>query len=230
MKATELLQEQHRDLEALLEKLRTAGQGEERTVRQELAAHLVAHTVIEEEHFYPAVHEILPEETLEAMEEHGLADVELARLLASKLGDATSEAKLAVLSEVLIRHIRREEADVFKAADRELGDEALNELGERMHARFHQVIDTGYSKLLQKALEEELPRTPSRTPTRPAAKKTVRRAASAKKKATPKARATPRRAPTKRAGAKRGAAARPRKSPKQTRAARGTSGTTRTRP
>jgi hemerythrin-like domain-containing protein len=224
MKATELLQNQHRDLEALLEKLRTAGQSDERTVRLELANKLVGHTVIEESYFYPAVRELLPEEILEAIEEHGLADVELARLLASGLGDETSEAKLAVLSDVLIRHIRREEHDVFPVADRELGDEAQQQLGEQLMARFSQVVDSGYSKFLQKALDEELPRTPSRTP---AAKKTSRRAAP-KKKATPKTRAVPKRAPTKRAVAKRGAAA-TRKSPKRTRPARGSSGATRTR-
>src|SRR5271154_1244198 len=81
MKATELLQKQHRDIEALLERLRGAGQGDERAIRQELASNFVAHTVIEEEHFYPAVREALPDQILEAIEEHGLADVELARLL-----------------------------------------------------------------------------------------------------------------------------------------------------
>ncbi len=200
MKATELLQKQHRDLEALLERLRTAGQEDERTIRHELAAALVAHTVVEEEHFYPAVREILPEESLEALEEHGLADVELARLLASRPGDETSEAKLAVLSEVVIRHIRREESDLLTAADRELGDDAQSAVGERMRIRFRQIVETGYTKLLQKALDEEVPRTPSRAS---AAKKTARRAAAPRKKAAPKARAVPRRAPTKRAGAKR---------------------------
>jgi hemerythrin-like domain-containing protein len=229
MKATELLQRQHHDLEALLEKLRTAGQGEERTVRQELAASLVAHTIIEEEHFYPAVREALPEEILEAFEEHGLADVQLARLLASRGGDDASEAKLAVLSDLLIRHIRREETDVFRAADRELGDDAQEQLAEKMVIRFRQVMDAGFTKLLQKALEAEVPRTPSRVA---AAKKTARRAprtSAAKKKAAPKARAVPRRAPTKRAVTKRGAAATPRKSPKQARTTRGSAGTTRTR-
>ncbi len=229
MKATELLRIQHRDLEALLDKLRTAGQGDERNVRQELAAHLVGHTVIEEELFYPAVREYLPEETTEAVEEHGLANVELARLLASRLGDETNEAKLAVLSEVVIRHVRREETDILATADRELGDETLNQLGERMTLRFRQIIDTGYAKLLQKALEDELPRAAARAP----AKKTARRRAATKKAATAKARAVPRRAPAKRAAAKRGAAA-PRKSPKPApkpaRAARGANGTTRTRP
>src|ERR1700678_4460113 len=148
MKATDLLQKQHRDIEALLERLRGAGQGDERAIRQELAGTLVAHTVIEEEHFYPAVREALPDLILEAIEEHGLADVELARLLAAKIGDETFEAKASVLSEVVIAHIQREEREVFKTADRELGDDHLSQLGDQMAQRFRQVMDTGFSKFL----------------------------------------------------------------------------------
>ena len=213
MKATELLQKQHRDIEALLERLRGAGQGDERAIRQELASNLVAHTVIEEEHFYPAVREALPDQILEALEEHGLADVELARLLAAKIGDEAFEAKASVLSEVVIAHIQREEREVFKTADRELGDDHLSQLGEQMAQRFRQVMETGFTKFLHKALELEVPRTPGRAP---AAKKAARRTPAAKKKtargaAASKARATPRRAPTKRSDVKRGASAQARK-------------------
>jgi len=223
MKATELLQEQHRDIEALLDKLHTGGHGDERSLRQELAAHLVAHTVIEQEIFYPAVQAALPEEILEAIEEHGLADVELARLLAAKIGDASFEAKASVLSEVVLNHIRREESEIFRVAEREREEEHLHQLGDEMAARFRQIIEGGYSKHLQKALEDEVPRTTAR---RTAAKKTARRAPAAKtakttrRAAAKKPRATPRRAPAKRVGAKLG---------QTTRATRGSVGTTRTR-
>lgn len=229
MKATDLLQKQHRDIEALLERLRGAGQGDERAIRQELATNLVAHTVIEEEHFYPALREVVPDQILEALEEHGLADVQLARLLATKVGDETFEAKASVLSEVVIAHIQREERDLFKAADRELGDDHLNQLGDQMTQRFRQVVDTGFSKFLHKALEMEVPRTAGRAP---AAKKVARRAPAAKKKttrgATPsQARATPRRAPTKRAAVKRGASGQARKGKAPARRTRGAAGATR---
>ncbi len=212
MKATELLQKQHRDIEVLLQRLRSAGQGDERALRQELAALLVAHTVIEQEAFYPALRDMLPEEINEAFEEHGLADVQLARLLAAKPGDPTADAKAAILSDLVINHIRREESDILNVADRELSDDALNDLGDLMVRRFRQVLDTGYAKLLQKALEEEVPRTPSRTTVKKVArraptprKKAPRAAATAKrgaKRAAP--RAASRRAPTTRATAKRG--------------------------
>src|SRR6185437_12645710 len=162
MKATELLQKQHREIEALLQRLRGAGQGDERAIRQELASMLVAHAAIEQESFYPALRDALPEEINEALEEHNLADIALARVLSAKVGDETSGAKATVLSEVVLNHIRREESDILRAADRELPNEMLIDLGDRMAQRFRQIVDTGYSKILQKALQEALPRTPTR--------------------------------------------------------------------
>jgi hypothetical protein len=216
MKATELLQKQHRDVEALLERLRTAGPSDEHRIRKELGAALVAHTVIEQEHFYPAVRESLPDDVLEALEEHGLADVELARLLAEAPGDEAAEAKAAVLSELVVRHIRREEADIFKTADRELDEEEQLRLAEVMAQRFRQIVDTGFERHLQKALAEEVPRTRAR---RPAAKKTARRGPSAKvAKTTRRPAARPKRttarraSTTERAGARRGEHAGTRKS------------------
>lgn len=207
MKATELLQKQHRDVEALLERLHTAAQGDEARIRQELAANLVAHSMIEREIFYPAIREAMPIEILEAMEEHGLFEIQLARLLTAKPGEDVFEAKSAVLAEQVVRHIRREEAEILKTADRELGDEHLNHLGDQMLMRFRQVMDAGFPRFLRKAVEEELPRTPARAAR---AKKTARRApATAKKakgarRAAGQARTTRRAAPTKRATPKRG--------------------------
>jgi hemerythrin-like domain-containing protein len=207
MKATELLQKQHRDVEALLERLRTAGPGDEQRLRKELAAALVAHTVVEQEYFYPAVRESLPDDVLEAIEEHGLIDVELARLLAEKPGDEAAEAKAAVLSELVVRHLRREESDIFKTAERELGEEEQSRLAEVMAHRFRQILDTGFERHLLKALSVEVPRTPAR---RRAAKKTARgRAAAAKHpKITRRPAARPKRTTARRASTERAAAPR----------------------
>jgi hemerythrin-like domain-containing protein len=215
MKATELLQRQHRDIEALLERLHTAGQGEEDRIRHELAATLVAHTKIEQELFYPAVRTTLPLEIGEALEEHGLVDVQLARLLADAAdGDVAFEAKAAVLAEMVVRHIRREESEILKLAERELGDEHLHTLGEKMGLRFRQVVESGFQKPLQKALAAELPRTPRRarraakgTTARRAAKKTTRRAPAAKTAKAPVTRAreaAPARAPRRTAAQRAG--------------------------
>jgi hemerythrin-like domain-containing protein len=216
MKATELLQKQHREIEALLERLRNAGQDDEARIRKELADTLVAHTVIEERIFYPAVKEILPEEILEAYEEHGLADVQLGRLLAGKEGDETFEAKASVLSELVTRHIQREEAEVLRMADRELSDEQLDNLGLEMAAEFHRVFDAGFEKPLEKSIAATMPRIQGRIVR---AKRTARRAPK-KAKATTRRKPTTRRAPAKRTTRKSRGQAQARKSKKATQARR----------
>src|SRR3954463_11125023 len=113
MKATDLLQKHHREIEQLLERLETARPEEEKPLREALASHLVAHTVIEEEIFYPAARQHAPDLILEALEEHALADYELARELGTRAGDRTSRAKATVLADVVVRHIRKEEAEIF---------------------------------------------------------------------------------------------------------------------
>src|SRR5512141_2657248 len=120
MKATELLQRQHREIEQLLERLRTAGPEDEAVIRRELANMLVAHTTIEQQHFYPAVRDAAPERILEAIEEHGLADYELARELGTRPGDMNAQARGTVLSELILAHIRKEENDIFRRAESHL--------------------------------------------------------------------------------------------------------------
>ena len=61
MKATELLQKQHREIEALLEQAKNAGAEDDKAIRDQLAAALVAHTVAEQQIFYPALREAAPE-------------------------------------------------------------------------------------------------------------------------------------------------------------------------
>jgi hypothetical protein len=116
---------------------------------------------MEREVLYPALLEALPEqreELNEDLEEKGIIAVELSRVLAIKEGDPTADAKEAVLSELAIHHMHREELGIFKAAERGLSNDALNKLGDAMAQRFQQILDTGYKDLLQKVLDEEVPR------------------------------------------------------------------------
>jgi len=190
MKATELLQRQHREIEQLLERLRNAAPEHEAALREELASMLVAHTVIEEQHFYPAVHEAAPDRILEAIEEHGLAHYELARDLSVRAGDENARARGTVLGEVTLAHIRKEENDIFRRAESTLTNQELAEIGDHMARLYQEVREIGYERFLAQALAEHMPRLPGRTPLRKA--KTTRRAAPAKRRAAPaKRRAAP---------------------------------------
>ena len=219
MKATELLQKQHREIEELLARLGEAGAEEQKGVRAELASLLVAHSAIEEEIFYPALRQAAPELVLEAMEEHGLADYELGRSFSARQGDALARARAVVLGDVLRAHIRKEESVIFRRADAEITNQELAEIGETMAARFEHLRKGDAQRILARSLAEDAPRLTVRKAkaTRGGAKKAARSSAaqrSAPKRSTAKRaaskRATPKRATPKRAAAQR---AMPKRSP-----------------
>ena len=227
MKATDLLQKQHREIEQLLERLETASPEEQKPLREALASHLVAHTVIEEEIFYPAARQHAPDLVMEALDEHALADFQLARELGTRMGDRATRARATVLADVVVRHIRKEEAELFRKVDAAITNQELAELGEHMATRFEEVRGKGFQRLLASAIAENMPRLAAR----PMAQKAVaRRATPAKKKArarvatsAPAKRTTARKPAARRAtvkrGVKRGVAATP-KGRKTTRATR----------
>lgn len=188
MKATELLQKQHREIEQLLERHKSATMDQREAIRDELASLLVAHTVIEEEHFYPALREAAPELVQEAIEEHGLASYQLARDIGARGRgrEDRARAKAIVLAQVVGSHIRKEETDLFRRAENALTNQDLAELGELMERRFLQVRTLGYKRFLAQAVAENLPRLAVRAPIK------AKRAATAKKAAKTR-RAAPKR-------------------------------------
>lgn len=223
MKATELLQKQHREIEQLLERQRSAPMEQREGLRQELAALLVAHTVIEEEHFYPALREAAPELTLEALEEHALADYELARDLGDKRRDMRADARAVVLADVVTSHVQKEENELFRKAEEALTNQELAELGEVMARRFDQVRTLGWKRFLTQAVVTNTPRMARATAQKTAAK-TARKTAKKTQAAKPRrAAATPKRAQQKTARGARATSKRAAKAtakPQKTQAAR----------
>jgi len=136
MKATALLEEQHRKAEALFSKLESGDAG----VLAELANELVAHMTIEQEIFYPAVRSIDTDRVTESFEEHAVAELALKRLLAADQNEETFPARVSVLQELVQRHIDDEESDLFPSVEAELSNEQLETLGEQMKWRFDEVL------------------------------------------------------------------------------------------
>lgn len=147
MRATDLLAEQHRDVESLFEDLAT-GSGDRTAVLRELASRLAAHMRIEEELFYPRIREALPDRVLESLEEHTLAAFALKRLAAVGVMHESFEAKLKALKDVIEHHIREEEEEIFPQVVRALEDEELEDLGARLDSRFADIIESGYGASL----------------------------------------------------------------------------------
>ncbi len=151
MKATTLLEQQHRKAEQLLGKLlRTRAGGEK--LLGELADVLATHLVIEEQIFYPTIQKKLPPKAtpvvLGSYEEHAVARFELERLLATSSQDPTFQARTKALRDLVLDHIEEEEHMLFPLVARHLDDAALEALGRELSGMTEQCLRAGHKKLL----------------------------------------------------------------------------------
>ncbi len=143
MKATSLLEAQHRTVEALFEKLE-CGQGDRATTLVELARNLVAHMVVEQEIFYPAIKQTDEELVNESYEEHALGELALRRLLSTSPAEPTFKARVSALKELIAHHVSEEEEELFPQVEESVADETLTQLTKQMKARFDEVYETGF--------------------------------------------------------------------------------------
>jgi hemerythrin superfamily protein len=140
MNATDLLKEDHDRVKEMFDDFRDLD-GDDRKEKQQLfrkiADALELHAEIEERIFYPAVRSIRTEDaeeiTLEAFEEHKIVKTLIGQIESLPKGDERKDAKMKVLMESVEHHIEEEEDEMFAEAN-ELGDEKLEDLGDRMQA------------------------------------------------------------------------------------------------
>lgn len=150
MKATDLLEEQHRAVEALFAKIE-AGEPE---ALKDLASALAAHMVIEHEFFYPAARDVDLDAVFEAFEEHSIAEVALKRALSTDPEEDVFDARVKVLKELIAHHVEEEEDELFPAVEAKIDAAVLESLGAKMEARFEQVLRQGYESVFPKTYED----------------------------------------------------------------------------
>jgi hypothetical protein len=153
MKATELLEKQHRKVEQLLNKLE-AGRADPETTLQELAQNLAGHMAIEQEIFYPAARAAAPDVVAECYEEHAIAELALNRLVHTAPDGEAFHARVKSLKELVLHHVQEEEEQLLPQIDERMSEEESSRLAKQMKARFQEVIEAGY--------EAMLPKTPSK--------------------------------------------------------------------
>jgi hemerythrin superfamily protein len=151
MKATELLESQHRKVEALFKKLESA-RSEPAPLLEELAGSLAAHMAIEQELFYPRVKEIDDDLVNESLEEHSVAELALKRLLATDPEDEAFAARVTALKELILHHVEEEEKELFPKVEKAVDEEELSALGKTMKARFTEVFDAGFVAAVPKGM------------------------------------------------------------------------------
>jgi hemerythrin-like domain-containing protein len=149
MKATSLLERQHRKVEGIFKKLE-GGSSDPAPLLTDLANDLAAHMAIEQEIFYPAIREVDEKLILESYEEHSLAEVALKRLLATDPEDESFDARVTATKELIKHHVEEEEGEMFPKVEKALGDEKLAELGKLMKARFEEVQAAGFEASVPK--------------------------------------------------------------------------------
>ncbi len=164
MKATDLLEKQHRKVEAIFAKLEDK-QTAKRELVEELADNLAAHQVIEEKIFYPAVKKALDDDgrmqVLESFEEHALAKVALMRLLATALDEEPFQARVTALKELIEHHVGEEEEDLFPDVEDVIDEEELALMGTQMSELFEATIAKGYAATMA---EDPMIKTPLAKP------------------------------------------------------------------
>ncbi len=115
---------------------RRAGEGVESLVKETEAFYqnsLMPHFQVEEEILFPALRPFLREG--ERVIEELLADHEEIRSLVGRVGDQTGQAiqrHLKTLGELLERHIRREEGELFPIFEERLPSEQADQIGREI--------------------------------------------------------------------------------------------------
>jgi len=149
MKATHLLETQHRQVEALFKRLEEHD-SDPQAALEELANSLAAHMTIEQDIFYPAIRRVARELIDESYEEHALAEVALKRLLTTAPEEDPFLARLAALRVLILHHVKEEEEELFPQVEAALDNAALEQLGRSLQERFDEVFASGFEAALPK--------------------------------------------------------------------------------
>lgn len=148
MNALKLLTDDHRKHEELLKS------GQLKHNYDELREELIRHVHIEEEIFYPRLFEIeeLKDAVALALEEHTICMQLLQELDDVSLSEEAKNAKLRILSELLLSHEAKEENELFPMVKELTSHEYLSEVGTQMRV---QKKETDPEKVLYPEPDEE---------------------------------------------------------------------------
>jgi hypothetical protein len=165
MDALDLLEQQHRDVSDLLNRIaveRSAGR------RGFLVAHLVrlidAHARVEERVFYPACAEQLRgghERLYDGCEEHALTRFAAAALLRTRATSVRFEARLRLVRHLFLRHAHEEEHSMFPKVKRDLTDEQLDVMGNDIDRAFRFLLSLDQPDTKRSKMSHRLESTPA---------------------------------------------------------------------
>src|SRR4051812_24004858 len=138
MDAITLLKNDHKTVEKLFKQFEKAGDRAttaKRNTVDKIIEELSVHAAIEEQVFYPAIRELVPESedmVLESLEEHHIVKWTLSELESLGPEDERFVAKVTVLMESVRHHVEEEEGDLFPEIRSAVGRKRLGEIGDAM--------------------------------------------------------------------------------------------------
>jgi hemerythrin superfamily protein len=170
--ALDLLIADHNRVRGLFARFTAAVDDGDQATMAELAAtiaeELHVHTTIEEEVFYPAVHDTgdeIASTVDEGLEEHHVVDVLLDEVAELEPGSNQWIAKMKVVIENVEHHAEEEETELFPPLRNDLGADRLETLGGELESKktalgaptLADKIDLTVEKLHEMATHQEIP-------------------------------------------------------------------------
>src|SRR5689334_12228730 len=147
MDALDLLEQQHRDVASLIDRLtHETSPGQRTALVARVVRAIEAHSRAEERCFYPAFRARIGDggRLYEVFEHHALLRFAAVNLLRTRATDLRFEARLEMVRELALRHAEAEEDWAFPKAKRNLLDEDLDQIGvEVAHAHDVLMASTG---------------------------------------------------------------------------------------
>lgn len=138
--AIALLKADHKEVEKMFKQFEKMKEDEDAIDEKvdlvaQICNELTVHTEIEEEIFYPAVRAATEDGDLmdEALVEHASAKDFISQLQSMKPDDEFYDAKVTVLGEYVMHHVKEEEGEMFPKAKKAKVD--MQELGDMMAQR-----------------------------------------------------------------------------------------------
>jgi hemerythrin-like domain-containing protein len=147
MKATTLLERQHRNLQQLCEAVERGSPSVRESLMPQLANDLAAHIAVEEEVFYPAATAALHEERWArgSRARHEQAKESLDHALDTPVdAEAAFTSSIAELRAIVELHVEEEEELLFPLVENAMPAAELRAVADRMMALYHAKVEAGY--------------------------------------------------------------------------------------
>lgn len=140
--AFELLEQDHRQVEEWLDEYDEIEDNDRRKsdLSEKICLALEVHSRLEEEVFYPKAREATKDNDLidEAIVEHAAVKNLIAEIEEMEVGEDLYDAKIRVLGEMVKRHVREEEEELFPELEKSKID--LAALGRELAARKEELM------------------------------------------------------------------------------------------